>query len=74
MLLAVLLFFELHTHAQGCSQCRAQIESSQDEDLTVGNGINVAILCLMLFPYLILFFIFRKKIVGLLRELRALWR
>ena len=49
--------------SQGCSTCRAQIINSTQEDFTVGNGINTGILFLMIVPYIILFFLFRKRIV-----------
>jgi ABC-type glycerol-3-phosphate transport system permease component len=73
-ILAVLLFASLESVAQGCSQCRARIETASGDDLTVGNGINFAILFLMMIPYLILFFLFRKKIVGFFRDFTAMWK
>lgn len=68
----ILLFTELSLQAQGCSTCRAQIESSQVEDFSVGQGLNVGIMFLMIVPYVILFFLFRKKIVSFFRDFRSL--
>lgn len=65
----VFIFTELTSWSQGCSTCRAQIISSNKEDFTVGNGINIGILFLMIIPYIILFFLFRKKIKSLYRQL-----
>jgi ABC-type glycerol-3-phosphate transport system permease component len=73
-LLLLIVCLDLTSYAQGCSQCRARIETSRGEDLSVGNGINMAILFLMLIPYVILFFLFRKKIFGFFKEFSALWR
>jgi len=67
----LLLAFEFHSFSQGCSQCRAQIISSNKEDLSVGNGINSGIIFLMIIPYIILFFLFRKQIFSFLRQLRS---
>lgn len=69
-----ILLLSLDSVAQGCSQCRARIETASGDDLTVGNGINFAILFLMMIPYLILFFLFRKKIVGFFRDFTAMWK
>lgn len=60
--------------AQGCSQCRARIETATNDDFTVGNGINFAILFLMMIPYMILFFLFRKKIYSFFKDFFAMWK
>ena len=57
--------------SQGCSTCRAQIITSNKEDFTVGNGLNTGILFLMIIPYIILFFLFRKQIVQVFKSLKA---
>ena len=64
-----LVFIEFNSWSQGCSTCRAQIISSDKDDLSVGNGINVGILFLMIVPYIILFFLFRKKIKVMYNQL-----
>ena len=62
ILLFLLIIFQFQSFAQGCSTCRAQIISSTKDDLTIGNGLNTGILFLMIVPYIILFFLFRKHI------------
>lgn len=69
---AIMLSFE--SVAQGCSQCRARIETASGNDFTVGNGINFAILFLMMIPYIILFFLFRKKIMSFFKDFTAMWK
>lgn len=65
----ILLLWSLQSFAQGCSTCRAQIESADGSDLSVGNGINNGIYILMAMPYIILFFLFRKPIVRFVKGL-----
>lgn len=72
VILIVLLSFQVASFAQGCSTCRAQIESSQKADLSVGQGLNLGIIFLMIVPYIILFLLFRKKIKSFFKDLRAL--
>ena len=66
-----MITFSLQSLSQGCSTCRAQIISSNKEDFTVGNGLNIGILFLMIIPYIILFFLFRKQIAHLFKSLKA---
>ena len=66
------LFLEFSFYAQGCSTCRAQIEASTKEDFSVGQGLNMGILFLMVIPYIILFLLFRKKIVGFFKDFWSL--
>ncbi|MEY4289372.1 MAG: hypothetical protein RLZZ30_1460 [Bacteroidota bacterium] len=56
--------------AQGCSQCKmlAEQNASLDED-SFGSNINGGILYLMIIPYLLLMFLFRKQIIGFLKSL-----
>ncbi|MAP01842.1 MAG: hypothetical protein CMD01_03380 [Flavobacteriales bacterium] len=65
----VFICTEFATYSQGCSTCRAQIITSNKDDLSVGNGINIGILFLMVVPYIILFFLFRKKIISVYNQL-----
>lgn len=65
--------------AQGCVQCRSQIESSQQNELAVGNGINAGITVLMLSPYILLTVAFivvfgSKRVRGFFKELLGLWK
>ena len=65
------IFIEFHSMAQGCSTCRAQIINSTKDDFTIGNGLNTGILFLMIVPYIILFFLFRKKLIIMFKALIA---
>lgn len=65
--------------AQGCVQCKSQIESSEQNELTVGNGINAGITILMLAPYILLITSFilvfgNKRIRNFFKELLGLWK
>lgn len=64
--------------AQGCVNCRSQIESSEQNELTVGNGINAGITILMVSPYILLaaafYFIFGKRIIYFFKDLIGLWK
>jgi len=68
----ILIIWSLQGIAQGCSTCRAQIELSDGSDLSVGNGINYGIFVLMGMPYIILFLVFRKKIIGFVKDFIAM--
>lgn len=50
-----------------CAMCKAVAEEQASDGPT---GINNGILYIMAMPYLILFIVFRKKIVGFLKELQ----
>lgn len=54
--------------------CKAVVESDGDNGGGFITGINDGILYLMAVPYVLLFLFFRKRIIGLFRELRALWK
>jgi len=66
-----LFALKISVWSQGCSTCRAQIINSSQEDFTVGNGINTGILFLMIVPYIILFFLFRKQLFRFFKSLNA---
>jgi hypothetical protein len=70
ILLFALIIFQLQSFAQGCSTCRAQIISSTKDDLTIGNGLNTGILFLMIVPYILLFFLFRKNIFNIYKSFK----
>ena len=65
----VLLFVNQEVFAQGCAQCKVVAEqaSSEADESSFGSNINSGILYLMLIPYFLLIFLFRKKIVSILR-------
>jgi hypothetical protein len=54
--------------AQGCSQCKMLAEQSSGlDENSFASNINGGILYLMLIPYLILLFLFRKPIFNFLK-------
>lgn len=52
-----------------CSLCRAQLENNKEETSSLAEGLNNGILYLMIIPYIIFFFLFRKKIIKFFKEL-----
>lgn len=57
-------------YAQGCSQCRMLTEQGSElDEASFGSNINSGIVYLMLIPYLLIMFLFRKKIAGFFRAL-----
>lgn len=55
-----------------CAMCKATIENNGEIGETdYGNGINKGIIFLMIFPYLILLFFFRKRIFKKIKEIRG---
>jgi hypothetical protein len=59
-----------HVYGQ-CSQCKLLSEqgASQVDEASFGTNINSGILYLMIIPYLILMFLFRKQLIGLVKGL-----
>ncbi len=57
--------------AQGCAMCKAVVEGETafGGSQAVGQGLNSGILYLMAVPYMLLFLLFRKKIVAFFKEL-----
>jgi hypothetical protein len=70
ILFFLLIILQLQSFSQGCSTCRAQIINSTKDDLTIGNGLNTGILFLMIVPYIILFFLFRKQIFNIYKSFK----
>jgi hypothetical protein len=66
----VVLMGVQHVYGQ-CSQCKLLSEqgSSQVDEASFGTNINSGILYLMVIPYLILMFLFRKQLIGLVKGL-----
>jgi hypothetical protein len=55
-------------YAQGCAQCKLVAEQATElDEASFGTNINQGIYYLMLIPYFLLLFLFRKKIIGVLR-------
>lgn len=69
ILLFVLVFFKISTlFAQGCSQCKLLAEQgSEVDEASFGTNINSGILYLMIIPYFLLLFLFRKQIIGFVK-------
>jgi len=71
LLLVCVLFVPGDLFAQGCSQCRLLTEQGSElDENSFGSNINSGILYLMAVPYLLLMFLFRKRILGFIRSLR----
>ncbi len=67
--LTVFIYSSLQqVYAQGCSQCKLLAEQgSEMDESSFGTNINSGILYLMIIPYLLILFLFRKKIVAVLK-------
>jgi len=64
LLLAVVLLAVDLAWGQGCSQCRMlAAQGSELDENSFGSNINLGILYLMAVPYLLLMFLFRKRII-----------
>ncbi|MGV3632089.1 MAG: hypothetical protein ACO1O6_12845 [Bacteroidota bacterium] len=69
---AAVLIFSADALAQGCSQCKLLAEQGSEMDESAfGSNINTGILYLMVIPYLLLMFLFRKPIVAFFKGLFA---
>ncbi|MBK6524819.1 MAG: hypothetical protein IPG07_04230 [Crocinitomicaceae bacterium] len=66
--LTLIFVFFLQDLFSQCAMCKAVAADEVEEE--GATGINAGILYIMVIPYIILFFIFRKKIIGFLKELR----
>ena len=70
-LLVLLFLLPADVWAQGCAMCKATVEGQQQPfggEQSVGRGLNMGILYLMAVPYLLLFLLFRKRIVAFFKE------
>ena len=55
-------------YGQGCSQCKMVTEQATElDEASFGSNINSGILYLMLIPYILLMFLFRKRIIALVK-------
>lgn len=69
LLVVALLFVDIGW-GQGCSQCRMLSEQGSElGEASFTSNINTGILYLMAIPYLLLMFLFRKRILGFFRGL-----
>ena len=63
ILVFAILFVADIAFGQGCSQCKLMAEQGSElDEASFGSNINYGILYLMAMPYIIIFFLFRKKI------------
>jgi hypothetical protein len=59
----VLILLDNQLLAQGCSQCKLLAEQGSElDENSFGSNINYGILYLMLIPYFLILFLFRKRI------------
>ena len=73
LLLLLFLLLPPDALAQGCAMCKATVESADQSGVfggqqRIGEGLNKGIIFLMVVPYILLFFFFRKRIMGFMRE------
>ena len=72
LLIGGFMFIPAEALAQGCAMCKAVVESGEPGvyggSQSIGAGLNKGILYLMAVPYVLLFLLFRKRIVGFVRE------
>lgn len=74
-IILILFFFALllvgnSLLAQGCSQCKMLAEQGSElDEASFGTSINTGILYLMLIPYLLIMFLFRKRIFLFFRSI-----
>jgi hypothetical protein len=70
ILLFGLFFFAFQSFGQGCSQCKMLSQQGAElDEASFGSNINWGILYLLIIPYILLMFLFRKNIVSLLKRL-----
>ncbi len=69
-LLFVAIFMVEVVFGQGCSQCKLLAEQGSElDEASFGSTINTGILYLMAIPYLLLAFLFRKKIIQFFKRI-----
>jgi hypothetical protein len=70
ILFFLFFFFVFQSFGQGCSQCKMLSQQGAElDEASFGSNINWGILYLLIIPYLLLMFLFRKKIGYLFRRL-----
>ncbi len=63
------LFFLSYAVMAQCAMCKAAAESDlQNNPNSVAKGINSGILFLMVIPYILMAFFFRKEIIGFFKN------
>ena len=57
-------------YAQGCSQCKLVTQQGAEMDeASFGTNMNTGIMYLMIIPYLMIMFLFRKRIIAFFKGL-----
>jgi hypothetical protein len=70
LLVGLFIFNSYGVFSQGCSQCKLLAEQgSQADESSFGSNLNFGILYLMIIPYLLLLFLFRKQIIDFAKNL-----
>ncbi|MBM3160380.1 MAG: hypothetical protein FJZ66_03505 [Bacteroidetes bacterium] len=70
VIFSVLILLGQQLHAQGCSQCKLLAEQgSEADEHSFGTNINSGILYLMVIPYVLLLFLFRKQIYRFFKQM-----
>lgn len=67
----IVLFLMPNILEAQCAMCKASLESSQGQKNSVAGGINQGIIYLMIVPYVLLAFIFRKQIATVWKLFRG---
>jgi hypothetical protein len=72
LLFIVFIFSVTSVYGQGCSQCKLLTEQGSElDEKSFGSNINIGILYLMVIPYLLILFLFRKRIFSFFKSLIA---
>lgn len=70
LIVLTVVLVSVDAYSQGCSQCKLVAEqASGAEEASFGSNINYGILYLMAMPYLLIMFLFRKRIFQFFRGL-----
>ena len=70
LVLLAIIVISSDLFAQGCSQCKMLTEQGSElDENSFGSNINTGILYLMIIPYLLIMFLFRKRILEFFRSL-----
>ena len=73
LILTLLLFPDTNAEAQ-CAMCKAVVENGSNDGLSIGAGLNKGILYLMGIPYILLFILFRTRLISFFKEFTALYK